>query len=938
MTKKPTYEELEKKIQGLEQWYSTIMEASLQGVYQVDVKGLITFANPIFAKLTGYSLAELYGLSLDILFPDDETKTISNANIAVLAPGNPIVGENTLVRKDGSRIEISFSCSPVMDDSDEYLGFVGSILDITEHKQMVDKLLKSEEKFKTMFAQAPLSYQSLDGNGNFIEVNDTWLNVLGYKRHEVIDKNFSEFLHPDWKDHFRENFPRFKAVGEVLGVEFKILKKDDSYILVSFHGKIGKDKNENFQKTHCIFQDITERKKMENSLQSYSHELAERVKELNCLFEISKLIEEKEIPFDELLQGIVDLIPPAWQHPENTCSRILIDDQEYKTENFQKTKWNQNSDISIFGERIGVLEVYYLDENSRIDEDPFLKEKLGLINAITERLERIIELKQNERDRQTLMESTIGLIGQELFDVIVVKLCEWLECDCAIIGKIIQDGTVKAISMVLDGEHVSNYSYNLKGSPCDKTIRKCYCVYPKNVSALFPDDPDLIEMDATGYVGISLEDNNGKAIGVLCGISRGKLHITKHTKNVMKIIAAKISSEIEREKIEIEKSRLEIQLQQSQKMESIGTLAGGIAHDFNNILFPIVGHVEMLMEDVPKDSPFKESLNEIYSSALRAKELVKQILTFSRQEQSELKLMKMQPIIKEALKLIRSSIPTTIEIKHNIQSDCGIIKSDPIQIHQIVMNLATNAYHAMENTGGELIVSLEKIKLGALELISPDMKSGGYACLTIADTGVGMDKSLTKKVFDPFFTTKKKGKGTGMGLSVVHGIVMNMNGAMQVYSEPGKGTEFKVYLPLVNSSSGKQESHQIKKSIPGGIEQILLVDDEEAIITMEKMMLERLGYQVTSHTSSIEALEAFRRNPDKFDLVITDMQMPNISGDKLSVELIKIRPDIPILLCTGFSETMSDEEAKSLGIKNFLLKPIFVKDLAQKIRAVLDEN
>jgi len=383
--------------------------------------------------------------------------------------------------------------------------------------------------------------------------------------------------------------------------------------------------------------------------------------------------------------------------------------------------------------------------------------------------------------------------------------------------------------------------------------------------------------------------------------------------------------------------KLQEQVAQSQKMESIGTLAGGIAHDFNNILFPILGHTEMLLQDISEESATHDSLKQIYSGAIRAKELVKQILTFSRQESSELKLMKMQPIIKEALKLIRSTIPTTIDIKQNIDPKCGIIKADPTQIHQIVMNLSTNAYHAMEETGGELIIGLKEMKLNDYKTSRLDIIPGNYACLTIADTGKGMNKELTQKIFEPFFTTKEKGKGTGMGLSVVHGIVKSMNGAIQVDSEPGKGTQFYVYLPLEKSILVEYETRP-KAEIQKGTEQILLVDDEDAILTMEKLMLERLGYHVTSRTSSMEALEAFRDSPYKFNLVITDMAMPNMPGDKLSLELTKVRPDIPVLLCTGFSETMSKETAASLGIKGFLLKPIVMKDLSQKIREVLDKK
>ncbi len=386
-----------------------------------------------------------------------------------------------------------------------------------------------------------------------------------------------------------------------------------------------------------------------------------------------------------------------------------------------------------------------------------------------------------------------------------------------------------------------------------------------------------------------------------------------------------------------ERKNMEARLQQAQKMESIGTLAGGIAHDFNNILFPIVGNTEMLLEDIPQNSSLRGNLNEVFNAAMRAKDLVKQILAFSRQDSHEIKLMRIQPVIKEALTLIRSTIPTSIEIKQAISHDCGIIKADPTQIHQVVMNLATNAYHAMEDTGGVLKVNLKEIELGNQDLPSPDMKPGPYACLIIADSGTGIDDNVIDKIFDPYFTTKEQGKGTGMGLAVIHGIIQNAGGNIQVYSDPNKGTEFHVCLPVVQSSFEQQET-QTTELLQRGTEQILLVDDEDAIAFMEKQMLERLGYSVVSRTSSIEALEAFRVNPDNFDLVITDMAMPNMSGDKLASELIKIRSDIPILLCTGFSEKIPAEKAKSMGIKGFLMKPIVKKDLSNMVREMLDKK
>ncbi len=381
--------------------------------------------------------------------------------------------------------------------------------------------------------------------------------------------------------------------------------------------------------------------------------------------------------------------------------------------------------------------------------------------------------------------------------------------------------------------------------------------------------------------------------------------------------------------------KMEARFQQTQKMETIGILAGGIAHDFNNILFPILGYTEMLLADLPKESPSRNDLNGIYKGALRARDLVNQILLFARQEKSRSIPIKIAPVIKEALKLIRSAIPASIEIKQNIINPSGLIKADPTQIHQIIMNLATNAFHAMEEKGGQLKVSMKEVQLGRYDLIDPDMKPGLFACITVRDTGKGMDKFLTQKIFDPFFTTKKKGRGTGMGLSVVYGIVQSMGGTINAYSEPGKGTVFNVYLPVITDSF-EQPEQVANEVIPGGTEHILLVDDEEAILKMEKQMLERMGYHVTSRVSSLEALEAFGDDPDKFDLIISDMAMPQMSGNKLVKELRKIRPNIPILLCTGFSEKIPEKLAAEIGIKDILLKPVIMKDLSIMIRKVLD--
>ena len=387
-----------------------------------------------------------------------------------------------------------------------------------------------------------------------------------------------------------------------------------------------------------------------------------------------------------------------------------------------------------------------------------------------------------------------------------------------------------------------------------------------------------------------------------------------------------------------ERKQNEERLQQAQKLESIGTLAGGIAHDFNNLLYPLLGYTELLKEDIPADSPLQDHIDEIYRAALRSKDLVQQILAFSRKADKNTKPINLHLIIQEALKLLRSSIPAIIDIQQDIDSECGVVIADPTQVHQIVMNLATNAYHAMEDTGGRLSVTLKQIELTSesdpwdLQALAP----GRYALLTICDTGTGIERSVLDKVFDPYFTTKGVGKGTGLGLSVVQGIVKNHGGDISISSEPVKGTEVRVFLPVMDQMPANN-SMEDNEPIPCGKEKILLVDDEGAIVRMEQMMLERQGYRIVTRTSSVEALKAFRANPEDFDLVLTDMSMPHMTGIQLAKELITIRPDISIIICTGFSEKISEEKAGELGIKGFLMKPVVKSDLAKMVRRVLDE-
>ncbi len=402
--------------------------------------------------------------------------------------------------------------------------------------------------------------------------------------------------------------------------------------------------------------------------------------------------------------------------------------------------------------------------------------------------------------------------------------------------------------------------------------------------------------------------------------------------------------------------KLERDLRQAQKMEAIGTLAGGIAHDFNNILAAIVGYTEIASFRLPQEDPLRHNLEQVLKASARASDLVKRILAFSRQTEQNRQPVHVLLAVNETLELLRPSLPATIEIRKEIglSTEEGVIFADPTEVHQILMNLCTNAAHAMRTSGGVLSVGLSYLVVAekedgkeeaeddeypscGLRPATPSVPGpGSYVCLTISDTGHGMEPAVMERIFDPYFTTKKVGEGTGLGLSVVQGIVTTNGGAISVHSEPGKGTSFEVYFREMETSAPVLA--KTRQALPTGAERILFVDDEQILAELGKELLGSLGYKVDAKTSSLEALETFKTDPHGFDLVITDMTMPGLRGEELAREIIALRPGMPVILCTGYSELIDERQAQEMGISEFIMKPYVVSSFTEAIRRALNKD
>jgi PAS domain S-box-containing protein len=845
-------------------------------------------------------------LTRDIFYeyvhPDDR-EHVANTFKHSLQEKNPYSIDHRIFLKNGTIKHVHEQCNFYFDDKGNSIRAIGTVQDITQRKLAEEELFEATIRQSEIVRATNIGLWDWNLKTNEVHYSKEWKKQIGYEDHEIKDV-FDEWqnrVHPDDLQPTLEKVHQFiSQASRFFRVEFRFRHKDGSYRWILAQSSTIVDESGEPIRAFGSHLDITDRKNAEQALQE-SEELFR-----NVIDHIASGIAVYQVVGDGDDFIFKDINP--------TGARI---GQKTREEHFGRSVTDVYPGVKEMGIFDAIQRVWktgnperfplhqYQDNKLHIWVENYIfkiptGEVVAVYDDVTEQKQAEIAQKESEKRFRTLFEQAGDSIFLATMDA---KLINVNQRACDSLGYTRSELLALSITDI-DGIHNTQHDIQtLFQSLSPESPITFESIHQRKDGSTFP-----VEV----RVGLLDMDNNQFVLG----------------------LARDITS---RKKAEEENLRLETQLRQVQKMEAIGTLAGGIAHDFNNILFSIQGYLELLSDDLPTDHASQEWIAELFTATDRAQNLVRQILTFSRQNETKRQNIQLNLVVKEVAKLIKSSTPTTIEISTNIPTEGLTIKADPTQIHQVLMNLCTNAIYAMRDPGGELEIDLNTIELHShhVNKIIDSLKEGTYAQITVQDTGPGIPQEIIDRIFEPFFTTKPESEGTGMGLAVVHGIVKSHYGNIRVTSTPGQGTCFTIILPI--SQDHTDESLPLSATaLPSSLQgTVLVVDDEKKIVELSEKRLHKVGMNVVGITDSLEAWKVFQKNPDEFDIVITDHTMPNLTGFELAKKMLELRPDIPIILCTGYSLQIDQEMTQEVGIRKFVTKPVSRDTLITIISEIL---
>ena len=887
---------------------SLILNAAIDqapvGIALADEDINIYYCNPNGLGIRGGAAEDLVKIPKDaftnwqVLRPNGDPYEVENLPLVRAIKKGESVREDFIVRhQDGSDHICDATAYPIY-ENDTIIGGMFIFLDITDRKQAEQELIAKESKFRSYVDNAPDGVFVANEKGEYIEVNRAACKITGYTKEELLNLSIPDLLQPDDVEKGMNSFQELSQKGSTQRELRYLTKAGEERFWYIDAVKLSNTQFLGFAK------DITERKQAELELIKSENRYRDLLQSANSAIiryqsdgTITYFNEYAQTFFgygiEEVIGKKISILLPEQESTGMDLTKLVqnIVDQPHRYINII------NENICSDGRRVWMS----WTNKAFMDSNGLVVEILTVGNDITDRKKAENLLIEGRAKLKGALESMTDAVCISDVDGNFVEFNEAFTTFHRLQSK------KECLTALADWpSFLDVYSDDGKLLPLDMWVISRALRGEQGVQEVYKlQRRDTCETWFGSYNFAPIYDNEGSITGSV-------------------VVARDIT----------EKRQIQAQLTQAQKMESIGNLAGGIAHDFNNILSSIIGFTELALDATPKGSAQRDDLEEVLIAGNRAKELVQQILAFARQSSEETKPVRLRDIVTEALKLLRPSTPINIDIKLTLDSTAKII-GNTSRLHQVVMNLCTNAIYSLQNSGSFLEIGLRDILLAYdSEPKVSRLPAGKYVELTVNDNGQGIDPVVIEKIFEPYFTTKKVGEGTGMGLAMVKGIIESYGGNIQVASEQGEKTSFVIRLPV---ATGKKldEVGQVDP-VASGTERILFVDDEPPIARMGSRMLESLGYTVTIRTSSIEALELFKEKPDDFDLVITDMTMPSMTGDVLSMELRKIRHDIPIILCTGYSNKMNEANAKLIGIEAFAYKPFTKSDLAKTIRGVLD--
>ena len=893
----------EEELQDAHRRLESIIEGTNVGTWEWNVQTGATVFNDVWAQIIGYTLDELKPISIKTWekysHPDDlaQSGELLERHFAGELPYYDC--DCRMKHKDGHWVWVQDRGRVITRTADgKPLLMFGTHSNITERKQAEEELQESEFFMKTLLNSIPIPVFYKDRDGRYLGFNKAFETFFGATKEKLIGKTVFDINPPDLAAIYQAKDNELIESGGVQQYSSQVKNAIGTMCDVIFNKAVFTNSHGEISGQIGAILDISDRKKSDEALQESEEKFSKAFKTSPYAITITRPEDGKIMEVNDTFTSMTGLTREEALSSSTVGMKLWVsnEDRQFVVAALSK------------GQAIVGKEYQFRMKNGKIITGLFSAQSikvstgtciLSCIDDITDRRQAEEELQENEKHYRSLVEGMPGVVYR--------------------------------FSTKRGGLYYSSNVTNLLGCSPEQLYDRPQMWH----DSIHPDDLSSIEQ-------VIRETATGKPFCVTYRIrdAHGNWHWFEDRSFGYKVdgedtIIEGLAFDItDHKQAESERKRLEAQLFQSQKMEAIGTLAGGIAHDFNNVLAVIIGYAELARDRNQKENK-EQYLQEVLIGAERARSLVKQILTFSRKDDHEKKPLDIKILLKEAVKFLRASIPTTIEVNQQLTKETCYIMADPTQIHQVIMNLCTNASHAMKQTGGILTIELFNIELTKDEIPHhPDLQPGHYVKLTISDTGHGIDDAIVQRIFDPFFTTKSQDEGTGLGLSVVYGIVKGHDGAINVNSIINEGATFNIYLPRIIQMEATEAN--AGKPVIGGTELILFVDDEPSLVDIGMRMLFPLGYHVTGATSSKEALDIFRAEPQRFDLVITDMTLPKMTGIDLSRKLLQIRPDIPIILCSGIKEPGTEEQAKSLGIKAYLTKPLTRRELAGVMREVLD--